>query len=140
MTDCTRRFTRAFKVTDAARHDGAQIKDLARTDILATGVWADTAYRSKANKLWLARHGLVSHIHRKRPRGRPMPEHARRGNATKSRVRAFVERAFADQKPRCGPKIRTVGLARATIKIGLASIADNMRRFVFRRRQAMAIA
>ena len=38
MTDKRYGFIRAFKVTDAARHDGAQLKDLVRRDILATGV------------------------------------------------------------------------------------------------------
>jgi len=65
---------------------------------LATGVWADSAYRSKANETWLARNGLVSNIHRRKPKGRPMPPHIRRGNAAKSKVRAFVEHVFADQK------------------------------------------
>jgi hypothetical protein len=50
ITDRAHGFIRAFKVTDAARPDGAQLKDIARTDILATGVWADSAYRSKANE------------------------------------------------------------------------------------------
>jgi IS5 family transposase len=140
MTDRAHGFIRAFKVTDAARHDGAQLKDIVRTDILATGVWADSAYRSKANEAWLSRHGLVSHIHRRKPKGRPMPEHVRRGNATKSKVRSLVEHVFADQKHRMGVKVRTIGLARARIKIGLANIAYNMRRFVFHRRQAAAPA
>ncbi|MFZ5617404.1 MAG: IS5 family transposase [Pseudomonadota bacterium] len=140
MTDRAHGFIRSFKVTDAARHDGAQLKDLVRGDLLATSVWADTAYRSKANEAWLSRHGLVSHIHRRKPKGRPMPEHVRRGNATKSKVRAFVEHVFADQKHRMGMKIRTIGLDRATIKIGLVNIAYNMRRLVFHRRQAAAPA
>ena len=140
MTDRAHGFIRAFKVTDASRHDGAQLKDIVRTDIMAAGVWADTAYRSQANEQWLARHGLSSHIHRRKPKGRPMPEHMRRGNATKSKVRSLVEHVFADQKHRMGVKVRTIGLARAKIKIGLANIAYNMRRFVFHRRQAAAPA
>ena len=140
MTDRAHGFIRAFKVTDAARHDGAQLKDLVRGDLLATGVWADTAYRSKANEQWLVRHGLFSHIHRRKPKGRPMPENIRRGNATRSKVRSLVEHVFADQKHRMAIKVRTIGLARARIKIGLANIAYNMRRFVFHRRQAAAPA
>ena len=140
MTDRAHGFIRAFKVTDAARHDGAQLKDIVRTDILATGVWADSAYRSKANETWLAGHGLVSNIHRRKPKGRPMPDHVRRGNATKSKVRAFVEHVFADQKHRMGMKIRTIGLARAKIKIGVANIAYNIRRLIFHRRTATAPA
>ncbi len=140
MTDRAHGFIRAFKVTDAARHDGAQLKDIVRTDILATGVWADSAYRSKANETWLARNGLVSNIHRRKPKGRPMPDHIRRGNAAKSKVRAFVEHVFADQKHRMGMKIRTIGPARARIKIGLANIAYNMRRLIFHEQNAEAAA
>jgi transposase, IS5 family len=140
MTDRAHGFIRSFKVTDAARHDGAQLKDLVRRDVLATGVWADSAYRSQTNEAWLARHGLVSNIHRRKPKGRPMPEHMRRGNATKSKVRAFVEHVFADQKHRMGMKIRTIGLARARIKIGLANIAWNMRRLIFHERKDEAAA
>lgn len=50
-------------------------------------------------------------------------------------VRAFVEHVFGDQKRRMEIKVRTIGLARAKIKIGLANIAYNMRRFVFHHRQ-----
>ena len=138
MTDRAHGFIRSFKVTDAARHDGAQLKDLIRRDILATAVWADSAYRSKKNEAWLARYGLVSHIHRKKPKGRPMPLNIKRGNAAKSKVRAFVEHVFADQKHRRGMKIRTIGLARAKIKIGIANIAYNMRRLIMHERKAAA--
>lgn len=67
-----------------------------------------------------------------------MPPNIKRGNAAKSKVRAFVEHVFADQKHRMGMKIRTIGLQRATIKIGLANIAYNMRRLVMHERRAIA--
>lgn len=78
MIDRKNDFIRAFKVTDASRHDGAQLKDLVRTDILATGIWADSAYHSKKNDDWLSGPGRVSHIHRKKPKGRPMPTYIKR--------------------------------------------------------------
>lgn len=137
MTDRAHGFIRAFSVTDASRHDGAQLRDLVRRDILATGVWADSAYRSHKNEAWLSKHGLVSHIHRKKPPRRAMPAHIRRGNATRSKVRAFVEHVFADQKHRMGMTIRTIGLARATLKIGLCNMAYNMRRLVMHERRAI---
>jgi hypothetical protein len=37
------------------------------TRATASGVWADTAYRSTANETFLTDNGLVSHIHRKKP-------------------------------------------------------------------------
>jgi hypothetical protein len=37
-----------------------------------------------------------------------------------------------------GMKVRTIGIARARIKIGLANIAYNMRRLIFHKRTAAA--
>ncbi|KGB23401.1 Mobile element protein [Acetobacter pomorum] len=42
-----------------------------------------------------------------------------------------VEHVFADQKSQTGLFIRTVGITRAAIRIGLANIVYNMRRFLF---------
>jgi len=136
MIDRAHGFIRAFKITDGARHDGAQLKELVRDDILAIGVWADSAYQSQKNEKMLAERGLVSHIHRKKPKGKPMPETVKRGNATRSKVRAFVEHPFADQKHRMNLKITTIGIDRATIKIGLANIAYNIRRLIMHEKRA----
>ncbi|MBC6413268.1 MAG: hypothetical protein GDA39_10595 [Hyphomonadaceae bacterium] len=48
-----------------------------------------------------------------------MPTHIKRANSARSKVRALVEHPFADQKRRMGLRIRTMGLARAIIKIGM---------------------
>ena len=49
-----------------------------------------------------------------------MPDHIRRGNAARSKVRARVEHVFAQQKARMGLFIRTIGIKRAEAKITLA--------------------
>ena len=66
-----------------------------------------------------------------------MPARTRRANGRKSKIRARVEHVFADQKSRMGLFIRTVGLARARLKIGLANLTYNIRRLVFLERQAV---
>jgi hypothetical protein len=43
---------------------------------------------------------------RKKPKGRAMPETMRRANNAKSKIRAHVERVFAEQKDRMGLFIR----------------------------------
>ena len=93
----------------------------------------DTAYRSAKNEAMLARRGLVSRIHRKKPKGKPMPERIRIANAQKSKVRSAVEHVFAHQKGLMGLCVRTIGIARAKVKIGLANLAYNMRHFVWLR-------
>jgi len=52
--DRRHRLIRRWTVTDAARHDGALLPELIDTNNTAGDVWADTAYRSKANESFLA--------------------------------------------------------------------------------------
>jgi hypothetical protein len=54
-------------------------------------------------------------------------------NAGKSVIRLRVEHVFADQKSQMGLFVRTVGIARATMRIGLANIVYTMRRFLLER-------
>jgi IS5 family transposase len=129
-------FIRKCKVTDAARFDGRMLRDVVTSDNTASDVWADTAYRSQANEAWLKRQGRVSRIHRKKPRGKPMPERTAKANAAKSRVRARVEHVFARQKDQMGLFIRTIGIKRAEAKITLTNLAYNMHRLIFHERRA----
>ena len=104
----------------------------------ASDVWADTAYRSAKNETMLEERGLVSRIHRKKPQGKPMPERTRRANARKSKVRSAVEHVFAHEKGPMALVVRTIGIARAQVKIGLANLAYNMRRSVWLRARTAA--
>jgi len=104
----------------------------------ASDVWADTAYRSAKNEAMLARRGFVSRIHRKKPPGKAMPERMRIANALKSKVRCAVEHVFAQQKGPMGLVVRTIGIARANVKIGMANLAYNIRRFVWLRAKSAA--
>lgn len=130
---------RRWATTDAAAYDGAQIRQglLDKTNT-AGSVWADTAYRSKANEAFLAKNGFVSQIHRKKAAGRAMPDKIRRANARKSEIRSRVEHVFATQKDRMDLFIRTVGIARARTKIGMVNIVYNIKRLMFLNRCACA--
>ena len=57
-----------------------------------------------------------------------MPRPTRRTNARRAAVRARVECDFAQQKPRMGLPIRSVGLALARAAITLADTAHNTTR------------
>jgi IS5 family transposase len=92
-----------WSATDAAAYEGRRLRegllDKANT---AGGVWADTAYRSQANEEFLAKNGFVSHVHRKKPKGRAMSEAITRANNAQSKIRSKVEHVFAEQKDRMG--------------------------------------
>jgi IS5 family transposase len=132
-------FIRKWSATDAAAYEGARLREglLDKTNT-ASSVWADTAYRSAANEEFMEKNGFVSRVHRKKPKGKPMPDATRRANAEKSKVRSRVEHVFAEQKDRMGLFVRTIGIARARVKIGMANLLYNFKRLVFWRRTVAA--
>jgi len=78
---------------------------------------------------------LKSHIHRKSTRNKPLTEQAKSSNRIKSSVRVRVEHVFGAQtNDMGGTSVRTIGIVRAKAKIGMKSIAYNMRRLVQLRR------
>ena len=130
-------FIRGQHVTSARAPDGRQLKHVVVTDNTSGEVWADSAYRSQNNEKWLAGKMLVSRIHRKKPKGKAMPEATRTANAKKSSIRAHVEHVFAHRKNRFGLFIRTIGIKRAEAKLTLANLAYNMGRLIFLERRAV---
>ncbi len=120
-------FVRTWIVTDAARHDGRVPGGLPDQ--------ANTAYRSQKNEKKIARAGLTSKVHFRCPPGKPMPVHHERANAARSKVRSTIEHPFAGMKARTGLFVRTIGIDRARARIGMARIAVNMKRLLFRGRK-----
>lgn len=126
------RLIRKWKATDAAASDGARFREgLLDRGNTASDVWADTAYRLKANEAFMDKHGFVSKVYSKKPYLKPMPLYIQRSNAGKSVIRSRVEHVFADQGSQTGLFVRTVGITRATMRVGLANIVYNMGRFIF---------
>jgi transposase, IS5 family len=78
-------------------------------------------------------------IHFRKPKGKPMDRRHQRANAARSKVRSAVEHApsnslrtgFAVQKSRMALFVRTIGIERARMKIGMANLADNFKRLVW---------
>lgn len=131
-------FIRTQKVTDAAAHDGARLREgLIDPENTASDVWADSAYRSAKNEEYLEGLSKKSRIHRKKPNGKPMSRATARANAKKSTVRCRVEHVFAELKSRMGLVVRTIGIARAEATITLANMAFNMKRWVFLNAQTL---
>src|ERR1700731_2240583 len=67
-----------------------------------------------------------------------MPGAIRRANNAKTKIRSKGEHVFAEQKDRMDLFIRTIGITRATVKIGLANLVYNIQRLLFLRRIAVA--
>ena len=90
---------RAFGVIRKGKvTDGRLLRDVVTNDNTASEVWADSAYRSQANERWLRRQGKVSRIHRRKPKGRPMPE--RTAKATPPRPRSVPASSLCSRTKR----------------------------------------
>jgi transposase, IS5 family len=124
-------FVRRYLVTHAAANDGRPLPELLYPANLSSKVWADTAYRSKKNEQYMDRHGFVSKVHFRKPMGKPMPEAHRRANVARSKVRSAIEHVFATEKHRFGMFVRTIGIKRAAMKIGMVNLVYNFSRLVW---------
>ena len=128
-------FIRSCATTSAAHSDGRMLHNLVTTDNTGSTVWADSAYRSKTNEIWLKDRMLKSQILRKKTAGKAMPKATARANARKSSIRARIEHVFAHHKNRFGLFIGTIGIARAETKLLAASLAYNFDRLIFHERR-----
>lgn len=114
------RLNRRWEVTHAAAHDGAQLHKLLNHSAFDNRVWADCACRRAANERAIAQAGRRSMVDFRKPQGQPMSGPHRRANRARSKVCSAVEHVFAEQK---GLFVRTVGLARARVKIVMVNLA-----------------
>lgn len=122
---------RGWEVTDAACHDHRVFEQVLDRTNTSGEVWADSAYRSREHERLLKAGGWRSHIYRKAYRNRPLSERSREANRKRSKVRATVEHVFAHQQAMGGKWVRTVGLARARVKIGMMNLVYNIRRLAW---------
>jgi transposase, IS5 family len=103
--DRRHKLVRRHTVTDAARHDSQALEALLDPDNTASGVWADSAYRSAATEKSLAERGCTSRIHRRPARNRPLTAREQRGNTSSGATPPA--RACAPGSSTCSPTKRT---------------------------------
>ena len=129
--DEAHQLVRDVAVTNAAVPDSQVFDELLEQTMDEDGhqraVYADSAYRSEAHEEKLAADQLPSRICEKGPRGHPLTDPQQATNRIKS-VRVRVEHVFGAQAQSGGHLVRTIGLARAQVKIGLMDLVYNMTR------------
>ena len=129
-------FIRCYTVTDAAVHDSQVIGQLLDVDNHDDDVWADSAYLSAAIAEVLAWMGFISHLNERAHRNRPLSDQQTADNRERSKTRAKVEHVFGTMVNEMGGKlVRTIGLARAEVMLGLKNLTYNLKRFVFWQKQ-----
>lgn len=129
--DAEHKLIRTFAVTPANVHDSQVFDALIDADNADSGVWADSAYRSEDTEAVLADAGYTSHICEKGHAGQPLSPEQEANNRRRSKVRSRVEHVFGFQQNSMGGKlVRTIGLARAEVKIGLMNLTYNLMRYL----------
>jgi IS5 family transposase len=127
--DRTHKLIRRYAATDAAVHDSRKLNGLLHQGNTSQDVFGDSAYRSAANEATLKERGFRSRIHVRAARGHPLSKAKAAANRAKSRIRARIEHVFGAQETAPGGRIvRTIGIVRARIKIGLQNFVYNVRR------------
>jgi len=125
------KFVREYEVSEASLHDSRKLDDLIDANNTSSDFWADSAYRSAETEDRLEKKGYRSHIHHKGKRNKPLTARQIKANKTRSKVRVRVEHVFGFQARSMGGKfIRTIGLTRAAVKIGMMNLVYNMSRLV----------
>ena len=129
--DVKYKLIRSFEVTSAEVHDSRKFEELL-SENTSRDVYADSAYHSAESLAKLKELGYREHLQRKGQKNHSLTKLEKQGNRTRSRSRSRVEHVFAAQLQRAGElMVRTIGFARATVKIGLRNLAYNMDRLGF---------
>ncbi len=130
QTDVKYKFIRDFCVTNASVYDINVFEELLDIENSNRDVFADSAYRSEKKLKYLKHRDFREHIQRKGARYVKLGKHEKRGNRTRAKTRCRVEHVFGFQKQKAGNMIlRSIGLLRARLKIGLRNLAYNLDRY-----------
>ena len=134
--DVNYKIIRDYKVTDASVHDSNVFEELLDESNTSRDVYADSAYRSAKSEANLKEGRFRAHLQRKGCKGHPLTSWEKQGNRTRARTRSRIEHIFGAMTQRAGNLIlRSIGISRAEVKLGLRNIAYNMERFCFLMRQ-----
>ncbi len=127
--DVKNKIVRKYKVTPTATHDSNVFEEILDANNSNKDVFADSAYRSKDSLEELENLGYREHLQRKGCKHKKLSKWEQQGNHTRSRIRSRVEHVFGIQAQKAKTLIvRTIGIVRAEVKIGLRNLAYNMHR------------
>lgn len=128
--DVKHKIIRSYEVTSAADGDKWQLEKLLKgAPANDSKVWGDGAYFSEKQEKKLAKKGYHSRIIN---RTKNFPDHSfiGRENRRRSKIRKRVEHVFGFIQNSMGGKfIRSIGVARAKVKIGIMNLVYNVCRF-----------
>lgn len=128
--DHSHKLIRKYEITPASTCENKVVRQLLDGSNTNKTVWADSIYDTKNIQGLLEKNGYRNCIQRQpRSCGLTIREHER--NARFSKVRKKVEHVFGFQTNSMNAmRIKTVGIARATVKIGFNNLVYNIMRYL----------
>jgi IS5 family transposase len=132
QVDAKHKIIRQQITTTASVHDSQEFEELVdESGNTGKEVFADSAYRSAKSEQMIADKKLISKVHERAYRNKPLTDGQKASNKIKSKTRVRVEHVFGHMATSMGGlAIHTIGLARAKVKICFKNLAYNMQRFV----------
>jgi len=125
--DSETKFIKTFVVTDASVHDSQPIEDLLDKEDEGQDLYADSAYTGEKQEKIYKDKKVNPKIIEKGYKNKPLTEEQKKSNKEKSKVRVRVEHIFGFiENSMKGSFLRTIGLARAKIKVGLMNLTYNI--------------
>jgi IS5 family transposase len=121
-------FIRSAEVTAASVHDSEKFETVLDPSNTCRDVYADRGYAKGQREQQLKQDGYRAQIQRKANRGRPLSATQQRRNQRIARLRAVGEHPFARLAQLGGKCVRSIGLARAKLQIGLKVVTHNLQR------------
>jgi IS5 family transposase len=121
-------FIRQYEVTAANVHDSQHFETILDPGNTSRTIRADSAYADRAREAELKQQGYRVDIQHKGHATKPLSEAQQRRNHRIARDRAFGEHPFARLTQQGGKCLRTIGLMRATVVIGLKVASHNLMR------------
>ena len=130
--DRKKKFIDCYHVTEASTHDSIGGVELLDQKDKRQSLHADSAYTGEAFEKAVAKVKMINRVHEKGYRSHPLTKTQIRSNNQKSKVRVRVEHVFGFMHQSTGGLfIRTIGKARAAIKIGLINLTYNLFRYTW---------
>ena len=116
-----------FIVTDASVHDSQPIDQLLTEKDADQPLYADSAYTGKEQEKIYTKKKIINKVIEKGYRNKPLTEMQIANNKEKSKVRSRVEHIFGFvENSMHGSFVRTIGVVRATAKIGMMNLTYNI--------------
>jgi IS5 family transposase len=139
--DTGTKFILAYKLTPANVHDSIAAVELITESDRGAAFHADSAYPTPAIKAHLLKLEMEEQINEKGTRSIPLTEPQKAANKVKSSVRSRVEHIFGFMYNSMNDAlfIRTIGIARAKVLIGLNNLVYNICRHAQLKKMEQAI-